>query len=925
MACYAPPERAMHHGVLCRGAEDQVRLFLQKPSPSEQQAAGAIDAYGQSLLDIGVMNIDAATAVALVELFGLTRREDGRLAIGGRLGEAALQYGLDLYNEICCGLGTEVTLERYVQSLRKSGSHWDEALLGRLFAALRSVPFRVRLLPRCDFLHFGASRQIISSGYALLQQDLGVASLVAPLNIGNEIAPGGQLAGANAWVEGCRIRARVDLGGENVLTGVDVDEPLALPRRACLDVLAGKDRAGREAWFVRPYGVEDTFKDTVAEGATYCGRPVLEWLRALGARPADVWGERAEVERQTLWAARLFPAVRTPTEYRQWVWMLEPEKASDEAVRRWWTADRYSLAEMSSLADLDAFFEWRGRIRAEQVLRSLRRLFRPASEFSAPELAHVLGHAPDRVDWIAAVLREAHWHAQGGGRDDLTHDSTAGKAGKMPAPPERAADPLERLSETTLAFPRIIHTLGSAVAMLEGAHDRPVSEALPGLAERLAPRERDWLEQVGLEVGNARSILKWAERAQALAFEAFGRVILASGTGRKRDWEALLAERGSHSLLPHSSLRSDEIVWGRVPARLDVGGGWTDTPPYSLERGGSVVNVAVNLNGQPPIQAYARVVPDPVIRISSIDLGAKLEIHELEQLLDYQQPESEFGLVKAALALSGLSPDAAPWHPEATLREMLEECGGGIEITTLAALPKGSGLGTSSVMGAVILAVIRRVMGRTFSQRGLFHAVLRLEQALTTGGGWQDQIGGATAGAKIITTGPGLVPDARIHYLPTDVVDPQLNGGRTLLYYTGITRLAKDILENVVGRYLDRDRQTLATLRRIGALAPQVAEAISGKDLDGFGRLVGEAWELNKKLDPDSTNPEVEELMARTRPYTLGAKLLGAGGGGFLLMVCRSETDARRLRGTLEAAPPNPRARFFDFDVSKDGLVVTVS
>src|SRR5690606_17494593 len=141
----------------------------------------------------------------------------------------------------------------------------------------------------------------------------------------------------------------------------------------------------------------------------------------------------------------------------------------------------------------------------------------------------------------------------------------------------------------------------------------------------------------------------------------------------------------------------------------------------------------------------------------------------------------------------------------------------------------GSGLGTSSIMGAVILSVIRRVMGETLAPRELFHGVLQLEQALTTGGGWQDQIGGATGGAKIVSTAPGLVPDPRIHYLPPDVIGPRLNAGRTLLYYTGMTRLAKDILGNVVGRYLDRDRQTLATLRRISALAPRMADAVSGK------------------------------------------------------------------------------------------------
>jgi len=371
-------------------------------------------------------------------------------------------------------------------------------------------------------------------------------------------------------------------------------------------------------------------------------------------------------------------------------------------------------------------------------------------------------------------------------------------------------------------------------------------------------------------------------------------------------------------------LRSDEIVWARAPARLDVGGGWTDTPPYSLEYGGCVVNAAVNLNGQPPIQAYVRVVDEPVIRISSIDLGSRVEITDFDDLLDYRKATSSFALAKAALVLCGVSPRDRLDAKNTSLEKVLHEFGGGIELTTLAAIPKGSGLGTSSIMGTVIIAAIQRVMGKQLSQRQLFHSVLRLEQALTTGGGWQDQIGGAVDGVKIITTEPGLVPDARIHYVPSDILNPQANGGQSLLYYTGITRLAKNILQQVVGRYLNRDRAAMATLRRIDLVAKEVADALAGKDIAKFGYLLDVAWQLNKQLDPNSSNDDIESLFERVRPFVYGGKLLGAGGGGFMLMICRSPGDASSVRKMLEAEPPNERARFFDFDISRDGLAVTV-
>ncbi len=330
---------------------------------------------------------------------------------------------------------------------------------------------------------------------------------------------------------------------------------------------------------------------------------------------------------------------------------------------------------------------------------------------------------------------------------------------------------------------RILHSLGTAIEATANSPNQTLGEIFPGIAEVLSPGQERWLSVRRLELFEERPANDWARQARAQAFEHLQRTIVGSGEVPKA---------------PENALRSDEIVWGRAPVRLDLAGGWTDTPPCSLEHGGCVANAAVILNGQPPIQVYARVTAEPCIRIHSIDLGTDCDIREWDELLDYRSATGEFSLAKAALVLAGFTPAACP-SPNHALKDLLDPFGGGLELTTLAAVPKGSGLGTSSVMGAVVLAVIHRVLGRELSSTGLFHAVLRLEQALTTGGGWQDQIGGALGGVKLITTRPGLVPDPTVRYLPPDVLDPKANAGQTLLYYTGITRLAKNILAQVVG------------------------------------------------------------------------------------------------------------------------------
>jgi galactokinase/mevalonate kinase-like predicted kinase len=81
---------------------------------------------------------------------------------------------------------------------------------------------------------------------------------------------------------------------------------------------------------------------------------------------------------------------------------------------------------------------------------------------------------------------------------------------------------------------------------------------------------------------------------------------------------------------------------------------------------------------------------------------------------------------------------------------------------------------------------------------------------------------------------------------------------------------------------------------------------------------------LNKQLDPNSTTPEIDAMLDRVKPHLHGAKLLGAGGGGFLLMVCKSPTDAAAVKNILQNEPPNPRARFFDFSLNRTGLAVNV-
>ena len=370
------------------------------------------------------------------------------------------------------------------------------------------------------------------------------------------------------------------------------------------------------------------------------------------------------------------------------------------------------------------------------------------------------------------------------------------------------------------------------------------------------------------------------------------------------------------------ALKEDQIVWARAPVRLDLAGGWTDTPPYTLRHGGRVVNVAVDLNGQPPIQVFCRRTAERHVRVHSIDLGYTETFTRLEQLLDYRDPVSPFALPKASLCLLGL--DHAHAGGE-TLDGLLDAFGGGIEITLLCAVPKGSGLGTSSVLGGVILAALSRFFGRPVVADELIRQVLQVEQMLTTGGGWQDQIGGLVPGVKCVESRPGLRPHPVVHQLdPFLFQDPESLACFTL-FYTGITRLARSILADVVDEVNGAGKAYLFTLRHMAQLALDAKDAIERRDRSTLAEVIALSWAANRRIHASTTNEEVDAVLAATAPHFRGVKLLGAGGGGYALFASPDRREAEAVRSLLRARFENERARLVDFSLSTRGLEVSVS
>ena len=375
---------------------------------------------------------------------------------------------------------------------------------------------------------------------------------------------------------------------------------------------------------------------------------------------------------------------------------------------------------------------------------------------------------------------------------------------------------------------------------------------------------------------------------------------------------------------PQMSVMQDQIVWGRSPVRIDIAGGWTDTPPYCLLEGGNVVNLAIELNGQPPLQTYVKPCAEPRIILRSIDLGASEVVETYEQLQQFNKVGSPFSIPKAALALAGFLPQfSVNRYP--SLKAQLEAFGCGIELTLLSAIPAGSGLGTSSILAATVLGAVSDFCSLAWDKNEIGRRTLVLEQLLTTGGGWQDQFGGVLGGVKLLQTQSGFDQAPLARWLPTDLyVQPEYQQCH-LLYYTGITRTAKQILAEIVRCMFLNNGDQLRLLRQMKEHTMMMYDAIQRQDFVQMGSLVRRTWEQNQLLD-SGTNPEqVRRLTDLIDDLCLGYKLPGAGGGGYLYMVAKSPEAAARIRRILTENRLSPNARFVDMSLSTNGLQVSRS
>lgn len=302
-----------------------------------------------------------------------------------------------------------------------------------------------------------------------------------------------------------------------------------------------------------------------------------------------------------------------------------------------------------------------------------------------------------------------------------------------------------------------------------------------------------------------------------------------------------------------------------APTRLDFGGGWTDVPPFPEERGGFVCNIAIER--------------------------------------------------RATVTLRPLSPGETP--PQSALAQAACHHAGlpNVHVTIDSDFPIGAGLGGSSAAGVALAAAIAVWQGRSLSPQQLAEWSRQVEvEQLGVAGGRQDHYAAAVGGALALE----FTHDVSVTSIPLSAQSISALESRCLVVYTGESRISGHTIRGVLDGYAEGRPAVVFALDRMATLARLMATALAQGDIDSLGALVGEHWMHQRALHPGITTDRTDALIFRALSVgALGAKPLGASGGGCVLLISPED----RMDEVQKAA--HGLGTLLDFRIAPQGVRVS--
>ena len=304
----------------------------------------------------------------------------------------------------------------------------------------------------------------------------------------------------------------------------------------------------------------------------------------------------------------------------------------------------------------------------------------------------------------------------------------------------------------------------------------------------------------------------------------------------------------------------------RAPTRIDLGGGWTDVPPYCDRESGFVCNVAIN-------------------RFATATLTDEAPAN--------METSRDEGLIEAAVRRAGLSE---------------------VHLSVNNDYPVGAGLGGSSAASAAVLGALRTWRAIAWDLREIAEEgrVIVVED-MKIAGGRQDHYAATHGGAL----GLRFTDSVEVNRIELSPQAKSAIENRALVIYTGESRIAGDTITAVTDAYLSRDRRVLASLKRMRELAEQMVAEVAAGDIEDLGEMVGEHWEFQRALHQAIPTPLIDQIIAVARKAgAIGGKALGASGGGCVLLFAR-EDAVGNVRRAIE-----PLGTLVPFQIALDGLSV---
>ena len=327
--------------------------------------------------------------------------------------------------------------------------------------------------------------------------------------------------------------------------------------------------------------------------------------------------------------------------------------------------------------------------------------------------------------------------------------------------------------------------------------------------------------------------------------------------------------------------------------------------------------------GLMPVVASARRLKDPVLVLQPPEdiASSPMVWKSLRDISDYHQPLAPGALLKCAVIALGLvNPDST----QELDQQLNFNVGGGIEVRMKSTLPQGSGLGTSSVLSCALLAAICTAVGYEYDTDSIVHSVLILEQLLTTGGGWQDQVGGLLPGFKYSVSPDAFPVRVITEDVPVSEEFVERFNHRLIAIYTGRQRLARSLLQDVIRHWYAREPTILQAVRDLRENSVACKEALQRGDLEAVGACLSKYWQSKKTMAPQSEPQFVVQMREALGDLILGSSLAGAGGGGFFLCLTKEADQIEEVKRRLSVISGAEEMMFMRAQINMQGLQVTV-